>query len=348
MCAHSMSISETEHLVRVMPKVELHLHLEGAIPFDMLVALANEGAPESSTYSAEDLERRLRYSCPSDFFDAWGWKQDLLKRPETFEDVAYRVLHCLWQQNVRYAEVFCSPGEFRKQGLPPVLVISSVLAGIRRACRDFGIRCGLIVDLVRDHGPVAGTQLLDELSPFVGNGVIGIGLGGSEHLYPAAAYAEVFAQARGRGLQCSVHAGEFVGPESVWAAINSLGADRIGHGLRSHEDPNLVRFLRDNQIPLEICLTSNVKLGLCQAVAQHPFREYLAGGLKVTLNSDDPTMFGTSITNECLIALHAFGLGPGVMRNLSLSAVDSSFLPRSEKALLRREFEEEFARLGAG
>jgi adenosine deaminase len=334
-------------LLRKVPKVEIHLHLEGAIPVDTLYHLSQVKG-ETSVKDPGDVRKRLVYSDFNEFLRVWYWMNSMIQKEEDFEDIAYSVLRNLSKQGVVYVEAFYSPGDYRPQNLSPIGITENILRGKRRAQHDFGIRCQLIVDLIRNLGPTYGRGLLNDLEGYLGRGLIGIGLGGSEAEYPADDYSSVYALARNRGYRVTAHAGEAAGAASIWAAVKRLHVERIGHGLRAYEDPKLVSYLKKRRIPLEVCVTSNVKTRVCASLARHPVRRYFEAGLMVTANSDDPTFFGTDITEEYLTLVRSFRFSPKEMRQIALNAVASSFLPDRAKEQMRHQFERRLDQLGLG
>jgi adenosine deaminase len=333
-------MNEFETLVRSMPKVELHLHIEGAIPLQTLFRLIRRSGREPSIKTVEDLSDKLRYTSFEHFIELWTWKNTFIRDESDFEDIAYTVLRDLNEQNVKYVEATYSPGDYRRKGLATGAITACIIAGKERAYRDFGIRCELIVDLIRDHGPEIGVQRLDEVTPYLGRGVVGIGLGGSEQMFPAGPYEPVYAEARERGFRLTAHAGEVAGAESIWAVITKLGVERIGHGLRAFEDPKLMDYLERNQLPLEMCVISNLRTGVWQSIGSHPIRQYFDRGLKVTVNSDDPAMFSTSITDEYEALATQLGFTASEIKHVSLNAIDASFAAETDRASLRRSFED--------
>lgn len=328
-------------LIARIPKVELHLHLEGAIPPATLLRIINR----KERMSAEELAARLAYTDFADFIATWSWKNGFIDRAADFEEIAFAVLADLHGHNVLHVEAFYSPGDFARHGLATEAITESLLQGCRRAHDAFGIRCDLIVDLVRDHGPEVGRRRLDEVTPYLGEGLIGIGLGGSEQYFPADPYASVFREAAARGFRLTAHAGEVAGAASVRAAVELLGAERIGHGLRAFEDPGLVRLLAERRIPLEICPVSNLRTGAWPDLASHPIRGYREAGVPVALCTDDPAMFGTSPSHEYAVLLEHLGFDLADLEAVSLGGVDASFLPEPEKARLRNRFASAWAAL---
>jgi len=338
-------MNDVDAIIRDMPKTELHIHLEGAIPLETLFTLIQKRGGDPSVNSLEDLQRKLTYTDFEHFISAWTWKNKFIREESDFEEIAYQALRTLSQQNVKYAETFYSPGDFWRHGFSVAEITEYTIKGKERARRDFGIRSELIVDLVRDHGPNVGMQRLEDVEPYLGKGVIGTGLGGSEQAFPADRYESVYGEAKRRGFRLTAHAGEAAGPESIWTAVRKLGCERIGHGVRAGEDPNLVAFLRQKRVPLEVCVVSNVKTGVFQSVEAHPIRRFFEEGLIVTVNSDDPTMFNTSITQEYSLLVQKLGFTLEDVKQLTLNGVEASFLPDMDKESLKSQFENEWQQL---
>ena len=335
----------TRRIIEKMPKAELHLHMEGAIPLEVLLGQIKRSGREPEINTVEDLRERLKYSDFPEFIEIWTWKTTFIKEERDFEEIAYRALEWFSTQNVKYLEAFYAPGDYRRMGLSAPLITECLLEGKERAHRDFGIRCELIVDVVRDHGPELGMQRLDDVTPYLGKGVIGVGLGGSEQSFPADPYESLYREARERGFRLTAHAGEVAGAESIWAAVDKLDTERIGHGLRAGEDPDLVSLLKERQIPLEMCVLSNVETQVCRSVNEHPIRRYFDEGLMVTANSDDPGMFGTTLTQEYLALAEELDFTLDELKGLSMNAIDASFLPDGDKQALRSQFEDEWQSL---
>jgi adenosine deaminase len=341
-------VSELDEFIAGMPKVEIHLHMEGAIPHEILLGQIRRKGSEPEIRTAADLKRKLTYTDFESFIDLWVWKNTFIKQEEDFEEIAYGVLAALAGQNTKYVEAFCGPGDYSGHGLPVAGIVEALIAGKERARKDFGIRAEFIVDLIRDHGPDKGIEILDEVTPYLGRGVIGIGIGGSEQTFPAAPYTEVYAEARRRGFRLTAHAGEVAGADSIRSAILDLGAERIGHGVRAEEDPEVTALLRDRRIPLEMCLVSNAKTGVCPDIGRHPIRDYFDQGLLVTVNSDDPSMFDSTLTDEYRALVRYLGFTLDEVKRVALNAIEASFLPAGDKAALVSEFKSEWAALGQG
>lgn len=334
-----------EHFIRAMPKVEIHLHLEGAIPHEILLAQIHRKGTEPSIKTLDDLKRKLTYTDFGNFIDLWVWKNTFIKDERDFEEISYGMLAGLSKQNVKYVEAFYGPGDYRRHGLSVEGITECVIAGKERARLEYGIRCELIVDLIRDHGPEIGMERLNEVTPYLGKGVIGIGIGGSEQMFPADPYAPIYEEARQRGFRLTAHAGEVAGADSIRTVIEKLGVERIGHGLRAYEDPDLVTLLRQRQIPLEMCVISNSRTGVCPSIKDHPIKDYFGQGLLVTVNSDDPTMFNATLTDEYLALARDLDFTLDGVKRVALNGIDASFMQEEGKAALKSTFQDEWAAL---
>lgn len=309
-------------LIRQLPKVELHLHLEGAVPAPAMMTLVERHGGHPEVPDLEALKRRFVYRDFPHFLATWDWKNQFIKTPDDFEHIARAVSLWLARYRVVYAEAFFSPGDFR---LRPAAILEALDSGLAAGQREGGTRVNLIVDLIRDLGPVRGGEILDELLGLDCPRLIGVGIGGSEHRFPPDPYAELFARARRRGLHLTAHAGEAAGPESVAGALDRLGVERIGHGVRAIEDPFLVERLASQGIALEVCPTSNLRTGLYSDLAEHPALELLRAGVRVTINTDDPAMFGTDMNAELLGLAETFDLGPEDLVGLQQNARQAAF-----------------------
>lgn len=330
--SRSMTDNRVRELMTAIPKVELHVHLEASLPLATLYGfIKRSGSDGDGIGSIEELAEKFRFRNFDDFLSRWVWKNTFIKDEHDFETIAYDMIADLSRQNVRHVESFYSPADFRSRGFSTALITENILEGFRRAKSDFGVSCFLIADMVRNFGPEMAFKSLDEVTPYREKGVIGIGLGGSEHHFPAELFTDVYREARNRGFRVVAHAGEVVGPPSVWSAIRNLNVERIGHGTKAIEDPSLVELLKERQIPLECCIISNVKLGGCPDYASHPIRQYFDSGLLVTVNSDDPLMFGSTLTDEYMILNEQLNFPLVQIRKVSANAVKASFLAEDEK-----------------
>lgn len=321
------NLEMTSESFRLLPKAELHLHLEGTVRAETLLELRQRrGQPASLT----EVEPLYHYNDFFGFLMAFKALTEDLKTPEDYELITYRLLEQLSKENILYAEVYVSVGVclWRKQDFPAVF--EGLERGRERGQRDFGAALVWIFDAVRQFGPESAQSVFQLAAEFRDRNVVGVGIGGDELKAPPELFRDAYRYAADQGLRLTVHAGESAGPQSIWGALN-LGAERIGHGLTAFEDPELIEELAVRQIPLEICLTSNLRTGCCGKISDHPLRRYFDQGLMVTLNTDDPALFETSLTKEYQLAQAEFGFSDDHLRELARNSFEASFLPAEKK-----------------
>ena len=321
--------------IRAMPKVELHVHLEGSIQPATLLLLARRHDIALPAGTVEGLWDWYTFTDFPHFVEIYRAISACLRTPDDIELIAREFLTGQAAQNIRYSEVTYTA--FTHYATKHIC-FADQLAALNRAHAwaeaELGVSMGLVIDIERVVSPEDGLQIADWAIGAQGQGVVALGLGGPEVGHPPERYAAAFDRAYAAGLPRVPHAGETAGPASIWGALRSLHADRIGHGVRCLEDPTLVAELRDRQIPLEVCVTSNVCLHVVPAMSAHMLPRLLAEGLTVTLNSDDPPMFNTTLTGEYLAAAHTFGLDLVDLRRLALNAARACLLPAAEKQKL--------------
>jgi adenosine deaminase len=321
-----------------LPKIELHLHLEGSVPLPALWTLVKKYGGDPTVPDERSLEERFRYRSFEHFIDTWVWKNGFLREYEDFAFIAEAVARDLARQNVRYVEAFYSPGDFARHGLEPQPLTEALRRGLDRVPE---VRVRLVADLIRDFGPRRGAEMLERVKEVRGSGVIGVGIGGSEHEFPPEPFGPVFERARELGFRTSAHAGEVAGPESVWGALRSLHVDRIGHGTRAADDEDLIEHLAEHRIPVEACPLSNVRTGAVARIEDHPVRTFFDRGILVTVNTDDPTMFGNSLAEEYAELARAHGFTLSEIRRLVLNGIEASWMNEAEKDAMREAFEAE-------
>jgi len=321
-----------DNAVKALPKVELHLHLEGAIPHAALFALIEKYGGDPAVRSAADIAGLFRFRDFPHFIAMWIWKNGFLRAYEDFTLIAEAMARDLVAQNVKYAEVFFSPARFLPQGLAPARLAKAIRDGLDRVP---AVEVALIPDLVRDLGPDQALAMLDPIAEVAREaGIVGIGMGGSEHAHPPGQFAAAFDRARALGFRTTVHAGEAAGADSIRGALDVLRVDRIGHGLRAEEDPALLDRLAASRVPLEMCPLSNVATGVTRAIGEHPIRRYFDRGLMVTVSTDDPGMFGNSMTDELAVLRERFAFTAVELKQLQRNAVHAAFLPPARTAAL--------------
>jgi aminodeoxyfutalosine deaminase len=337
-----------ETFIRRMPKVELHVHLEGSIRPETLLLLAERGGVTLPATTADGLRQWYKFTDFAHFVEIYLTISACIRSPEDIEFIAREFLRGQAAQRILHSEVTFTPYTHYSSNrrIPFEDQIAALGRAREWAARELEISVGWVLDIVRNVRPVEhGLTVADWAISGMGNGVVALGLGGIEAGHPSELFQEAFDRARAAGLPAVPHAGETAGPESVWAALRTLKAQRIGHGVRCLEEPGLVAELRERQIPLEVCPTSNVCLGVAPSLAEHPLPRLLDEGLYVTINSDDPPMFNTTLTDEYLRAAQILGCGAETIELLAINAVRASLLPEASRVEMERRFREEFARL---
>jgi aminodeoxyfutalosine deaminase len=310
-----------------LPKAELHLHLEGSIDPAILLELKKRHG-EAGTLA--EVEALYRYTDFTGFLMAFKAVTEELRTAEDYELITYRLMEKLKADNVLHAEVYVSVGVclWRKQDFDSIF--AGLERGRERGERDFGVSLLWIFDAVRQFGTDKAQQVADLAVRYKGASVVGFGIGGDERQAAPELFRDVYAFAAANGLRLTAHAGETAGPGSVWGALN-LPAERIGHGFTAWQDPELVETLSTRQVPVEICITSNLKTGICPTIVEHPVRNYFDQGVMVTLNTDDPAMFTTSLSREYQLAQDAFSFTDEHLRELARNSFEASFLPAEKK-----------------
>ncbi len=336
--------------IQDLPKAELHLHLEGTVDPATLAELSRKHntpfpwannrykpLPDSNkVLSVEEAARLYEYEDFTGFLWAFKAVTERLRDADDFELVTYRMMQKLAAQNVKHAEVFVSVGVIFWRGQEFDALFEGMERGRRRGERDFGMSLYWIFDAVRHFGPEEGEKVLAKALELRNESVVGIGIGGDERQAGPEPFEHVYAKAARHGLRLSVHAGETVGPHSIWGALDALKAERLGHALHAWPDEKLMERIIREQVPLELCISSNIRTACCHDLSAHPVRRYFDAGALVTLNTDDPEMFQTSLVEEYQIAQDVFGFSDVELKKLAENSFKASWLPESKKSELRK------------
>ena len=323
-----------------LPKVELHVHLEGSLQPATVAALAARHGRDTREVWPDGLPESFSFVDFPDFARQFWFGLSLLRTGDDLRAVIGALGESLQANNVRYAEVTSTAFSHLRGNISAADYGDALDSGRRDVLDRFGVRLAWVIDIPRDIEPPGSRATVEFLAgPHAPTDTVGIGLGGYEVGFPAGPYAEAFSAATALGLHSVPHAGETEGAHSVAAALDALAAERIGHGVRCLEDPELVRRLADTGTMLEVCPTSNVLLGVAGSIDEHPLPAMIAAGLNVSINTDDPGSFGTDLTTELQLvhAHHAVRLED--LRALQLAALDASFADSSTKRALRAEIE---------
>jgi adenosine deaminase len=293
------------------------------------------------------VEQLFRYRNFGEFITVFMAMARAIVRGEDFARLAYELGIELAAQQVRYAEVMISPMQHIRRGMNLYEAIAGTAEGFAQVERETGTVIRLALDHGRQYGPELAWQVLDVARQALPLGVVGWSIGGNEIGYPPEPFAEVFAAARDVGLGLMAHAGEVVGPASVWGAIETLGVTRLGHGIRSVDDPALVVALAERGVVLDVCPSSNVRTGAVASWEEHPLRRLFDAGVTVTLNSDDPTFFNTTLTEEYRRSATHFGFGADELTAMVRNAARAAFMPAAARAALCARVDAEVAALRA-
>lgn len=330
-----MSRQQAQELVRSLPKTEIHLHLEATATAETIWQLVERhklAIPGVKTQ--KQLVRRFKVRSLDEFIDLFiNVIQGCLRSGEDLDLVLSDARNYLKRNNIFYAEIFVAPSKLIMNGLPFEVMIAKLDEAMDRIKREDDIEMRFIVDVSRSYGVDNARKNLDLTLKHRGRSVIGIGLGGNEASGPAKDYADVFARACESGLRVVAHAGEDVGPESIWDAIRYLKASRIGHGISAIQDEELMDYLAEKQIPLEICPTSNLfTRKYVTRLSHHPIRPFFDRGIKVTVNSDDPSLFGAELVDEYIKLMNGGLFKIDEVVALIRNGLFSTFLPVRQKA----------------
>lgn len=340
----------TRELLHRLPKAELHVHLDGSLrPETMLELAAEYGKPMPAT-DAEALREHMHVRDARnlvEYLARFETTLSVMQTADALERIAYELAEDLAAENVRYAEIRYSPILNSQGGLPLTETVDAPLRGLARAERDFGIRTAIIICGIRNMEPETSRDLADLTVAYKDRGVVAFDLAGAEYNYPAKKHKDAFFTVINKNMAATIHAGEAYGPESIHQALHYCKAHRIGHGTRLFEDEDLMRYVDDFRIPIEICLTSNVQTRAVPSFAEHPLRMYYDRGLVLSLNTDNRLMSATTVTEEYWRAHQHQGFTWDELVELSLMGFESAFIHRAEKRDLIRRVKEEIASIEA-
>jgi adenosine deaminase len=332
--------------LHALPKVDLHRHLEGSLRLQTLAEIAQEHGIDLPSYDIEYLRRFATVANEVSDFHLFLEKFAFLRRfyptQAAVERVAYEAVADAAADNVKYLELRFNPvAQAREQGFSLDEVTTWVCSAVARAQHDCGVRANLILQIGRNESVDTASQIADIAVAHRNDGVAGLDLAGDELRYPARRFAEVFQRARQEGIGVTVHAGEAGGAENVREAVELLGARRIGHGVRSIENSDVVQLLRGYGVTLEICPTSNLQTAVVRSFFQHPLPDLLALDVGVTINTDDPSVSDTTLTDEYMTAMLAMGVTLEQIKRMIMMAVAGSFQPLDERKRLAEWFRAE-------
>ena len=335
----------TKQLLKRLPKTDLHCHLDGSLRLDSIIDIArkeNIDLPSSNNASLRRiLSRGSEFKNLEEYLQAFDITTSVLQTPEALYRSAFELAEDSAEENVRYLEVRFSPILHTKKNAKLTEIIDAVLEGLAEAEKKFNIKTGMLVCGIRTTNPEITLRLAEITVAYKNKGVVGFDLAGAEDHFPAKRHKEAFYLILNNNINCTVHAGEGYGPESIHQAIHYLGAHRLGHGTRLKEDGDLLNYVNDHRIPLEICLTSNVQTKASVSYENHPLRFYYDFGLRVTLNTDNRLISDTTMTDEFYKAVKYLNFNLDEIKEIIFAGFKSAFIPNRIKAGLLRDLDKE-------
>lgn len=330
---------------RQLPKVDLHVHLDGSLRLETIVDLAERDRVDLPSKDPAELRRimNLGQNCGSlvEYLKAFDITLRVMQTEESLYRVAYELAEDAARENVRYMEVRYSPMLHTRRGLRLTSVVEAVLAGLRAAHDALGIESAVILCGIRNISPESSLEMAELAVAYKGRGVVGFDLAGAEYDHPAKHHKAAFQLVRSNNINTTIHAGEAYGPESIAQALHVCGAHRIGHGCRLREDGDLLHYINDHRIPLEVCPSSNVQTGAVRDLASHPIKLYFNLGLRVTVNTDNRLVTDTDVSHELWHCHTKMGFTLADIKQVILAGFKSAFLPfHIKQAYLRRVSDE--------
>lgn len=334
-------------LIEKLPKTDLHCHLDGSLRLDTVIDLARKQNVKLPTFDRDALHGLLfageRCASLDDYLRTFEITLSVMQTEEALERCAFELAEDAWRENVRYLEVRYSPILHLREGLRPAAVVEAVLRGLRLAKRTFGLRYGLILCAIRSLPADQSLRIAELCVAFKNRGVVGFDLAGSEVNNPAKLHRQAFQLVIDNNINCTAHAGESFGPDSVHQAIHKCGAHRIGHGTRTVESGDLLNYVNDHRIPLEVCPSSNLQTKAAQSWESHPVDFFVDYGLRVTINTDNRLITGTTVSRELWLCHQHYGWPLATIKEIIISGFKSGFMPYREKADLLAEISAELA-----
>ncbi|RBQ19020.1 adenosine deaminase [Spongiactinospora rosea] len=336
-----MDVRTTAEFIDALPKVELHVHLVGSASVPTVLELSRRHPGGGVPTNEEELRAFYTFRDFPHFAEIYMAVNALVREPEDVATLVTGLARDLAAQRGRHVELQVTPYAHHILGMPAAAVTEALDIAARTAADEHGVSVAYIFDIPGEYAEEAVKITLDHALDHPPAALIGLGLAGIEQSRPPHrdAFRDAFRAARAAGLHSLPHGGEMSGPETIWEIIEGLAAERVGHGINCLADPRLVAHLRETQLPLEVCPTSNVCTGQVADIAAHPLPTLLGEGLYVTLNSDDPPMFGTTLSREYHVAAEVFGLGEAELAALARNAVNASFLDEAGKRAIHAEID---------
>jgi adenosine deaminase len=338
----------TKEFIQRMPKTDLHVHLDGSLRLSTILELAEQqgvrlpGGATTEEALAREIQVGAQHESLKDYLKGFDITLSVLQTEEALYRAAFELGEDAALENVRYMEVRYSPLLHTQRGLSYPVIVEAVAEGLRAAKRRYGLMSGQIICGIRHITPESSVRLAELCVAFKNKGVVAFDLAGAEADNPPKDHKEAFMLIRNNNVNLTIHAGEAYGPESIHQALHECGAHRIGHGTRLREDGDLLNFINDHRIPLEVCLTSNVQTRACDSFESHPLPFYLSYGLRCTINTDNRLITHTTVTDEFWRAVEHYNLNIGDVRKLTLNGFKSAFMPYRKKTTIMNKAARDF------
>lgn len=350
---HSTSPRSTEHVVpfevfEKLPKTDLHVHLDGSLRPATILDLAREQGVDLGVSTVEGVRQAVgagaHFGSLVDYLRGFDLTLSVMQEADALERIAFELAEDAHRENVRYMEVRYAPLLHTRRGLKLTTVVEAVLEGLRRARETHGIKSNVILCGIRNISPESSYEMAELAVAYKNRGVVGFDLAGAEADFPAKHHKDAFQLVRDNNINCTIHAGEAYGPESIAQAIHVCGAHRIGHGCRLRENGDLLHYVNDHRVPLECCPSSNVQTGAVKSLSTHPLKLYFDLGLRVTVNTDNRLITDTSVSKELYLTHTELGLSFRDIKSIVIAGFKSSFMPFHEKQAALRRVTQELSR----
>jgi adenosine deaminase len=327
-----------KELIKELPKTDLHVHLDGSLRINTLIELAQKQKVKLPSINPKQLSKAVMSGkhCQNlaEYLQGFDITLSVMQEPEALYRIAFELAEDAAEENTWYMEVRYSPILHIRRGLKLTTIVDAVIEGLQEAEKKFNIKTGVILCGMRNINPETSLKLAELAVAYKNKGVVAFDLAGQEENYPAKDHKEAFYIIRNNNINSTAHAGEAYGPESIHQAIHYCGAHRIGHGTRLYEDGDLLNYVNDHRIPLEICLTSNIQTHAARSFETHPLRFYYDFGLRITINTDNRLVSDTTITNELFLAAKHLNLNLDDIKSIIMDGFKSAFLPNRAKSIM--------------
>ncbi len=325
-------------IIQELPKTDLHVHLDGSLRIPTLIELARKQGITLPATRPSQLEKHVKSGkkCRNlaEYLQGFDITLSVMQEPGALHRIAFELAEDAAEENVWYIEVRFSPILHIRKGLKLTTIVDAVLEGLQEAEKKFNIKTGIIICGMRNINPETSLKLAELAVAYKNKGVVGFDLAGQEENYPAKDHKESFSIIRKNNINTTAHAGEAFGPESIHQALHDCGAHRIGHGTRLYEDGDLLNYVNDHRIPLEICLTSNIQTRAARSYETHPLRLYYDYGLRVTINTDNRLVSDTTLNDELFLVAKHLNLNLDDIKSIILDGFKSAFLPNRAKSIM--------------